>query len=357
MSGYQFIRVETYAKVSTKKGKPTMQSVVNEAMRVDGYCPHVYRPQLPKVLYGIDPRKVPSIALERSSKARDRLGRRIRKDAPLMLSGVISVESESNVNFKDFLKYSLRFLRRKYGNNLMSVVPHLDEAHPHLHYFVVPSLDDGVFNISEVHDGIRARNECCGGYSKKARAYKSAMREFQDSFYDAVGSKLGLSRLGPRVQRLTRKEWKSQQKQAQVFLQQRRELNRQQQQIANDEAVMVNEKQAIMRQERELTRIARTSFFGNKHEMKNEYLRKQVKKLERLNNDLSAQLDEKQQGLTKVRRDLQSLKKEQRAYHNKFDVMNYKLELKDKFIQQLQQKSGRQYEEKYTRNQQYTHCP
>ncbi len=27
MSGYQFIRIETYAKVSTKNGKPTMQSV------------------------------------------------------------------------------------------------------------------------------------------------------------------------------------------------------------------------------------------------------------------------------------------------------------------------------------------
>ncbi|MFW1231994.1 plasmid recombination protein [Vibrio parahaemolyticus] len=278
------------------------------------------------------------------------MGRRIRKDAPLMLSGVISVESESSVNFKDFLKYSLRFLRTKYGNNLMSVVPHLDEAHPHLHYFLVPSLDDGVFNISEVHDGIRARNECSGGYSKKARAYKLAMREFQDSFYDAVGSKLGLSRLGPRVQRLTRKEWKSQQKQAQVFVQQRRELNRQQQQVAIDEAVLVSKKQAILQQERELTRISRASFFSNKHEMKNKYLRKRLNKLQQQNNDLSEQLEEKQQRLTKVRQDLKSLKQDQRAYHNQFDVMNYKLELKDQFIQQLKRKTGREHEEKHTRN-------
>ncbi|WP_210498165.1 plasmid recombination protein [Vibrio crassostreae] len=334
-----------------------MQSVVNEAMRVDGYCPHVYRPQLPTILYGIDPRKVPSIALERSSKARDRLGRRIRKDAPLMLSGVISVESASSVNFKDFLKYSLRYLRKKYGNNLMSVVPHLDEPHPHLHYYVVPSLENGVFNMAEVHDGIRARSECSGGYSKKANAYKSAMRDFQDSFYNAVGSKLGLTRLGPRVQRLTRKEWKSQQKQAQVFVQQRRDLSRKQQQVAKDEAVLVNKKQAILQQERELTKISKASFFSNKYEMKNEYLRKRLNKLQQHNKDLFEQLEEKQQGLTKVCQDLKSLKQEQSSYHNKFDVMNYKLELKDQFIQQLKRKTGREHEEKYTRNQHHTYQP
>ncbi|SBS66949.1 Plasmid recombination enzyme [Vibrio atlanticus] len=334
-----------------------MQSVVNEAMRVDGYCPHVYRPQIPKVLYGIDPREVPAIALERSSKAQDRLGRRIRKDAPLMLGGVISVESESSVNFKDFLKYSLRYLRKEYGDNLMSVVPHLDEAHPHLHYYVVPTLEGGAFNIAEVHGGIRARNECNDGYSKKANAYKSAMREFQDSFYEAVGSKLGLTRLGPKVQRLTRKEWKSQQKQAQVFIQQRRELNKQQQKIAKDKAVLSHEKQSVMRQERELTRIGRASFFSNKHVQKNEYLRKRLNKFQQQNNELLVQLDEQQHGLTKVCRDLKLLKKDQEAYHNKFDVMSYKLELKDQFIQELKRKTGIKYEEKCTRNQQYTYRP
>ena len=63
MSGYQFIHIETYAKVSTKKGKPAMQSIVNEAMRVDGFCPHVYQPQTPQVLLGLDPLKLPQIAL------------------------------------------------------------------------------------------------------------------------------------------------------------------------------------------------------------------------------------------------------------------------------------------------------
>ncbi|WP_162267732.1 plasmid recombination protein [Photobacterium sanguinicancri] len=357
MSGYQFIRIEIYAKVSNKKGKPAMQSIVNEAMRVDGFCPHVYRPQPPQILLGLDPRKLPQIALERTKKVKDKQGRKVRKDAPLLLAGVISLGAESDVNFRDFLKQSIGFLRNKYGANLMSAVLHVDEEHPHIHFYVIPSVIDGCFSMSEIHDGIRARNECKGGYSKKAHAYKQAMREFQDSYYDEVGSKLGLTRLGPRVQRLTRKEWKAQQKQAQKFLQQHRELNKQRRQVTKDEAVLANEKQAIKRQECELTMITGASFFSNKHEKKNEYLRKRLNKLQQQNIDMSAELGEKQQGITKLYREMKSLKQDHQAYQHKFDAMSYKLELKDQFIQQLKLKTGRQYEEKYTRNQQYTCHP
>lgn len=357
MSGYQFVRIETYAKVSTKKGKPAMQSIVNEAMRVDGFCPHVYQPQAPQILLGLDPRKLPQIVLERAKNAKDKKGRKVRKDAPLLLAGVISLGAESDVNFRDFLKQSIGFLRNKYGENLMSVVLHLDEEHPHLHFYVLPSTKNGSFSMSDIHDGIKARNECDGGYSKKANAYKQAMRKFQDSYYDEVGSKLGLTRLGPRVQRLTRKEWKAQQKQAQVFLQLHRKLNKKRRQLTKDEAVLANEKQAIKQQECELTMITGASFFSNKHEKKNEYLRKRLNKLQRQNIDISAELDEKQLGITKLYREMKSLKQEHQAYQHKFDAMSYKLELKDQFIQQLKLKTGRQYEKKHTRNQQYTCHP
>lgn len=357
MSGCQFIRIETCAKVSNKKGKPAMQSIVNEAVRVDGFCPHVYQPQPPQILLGLDPRKLPEIALERSQKARDRKGRKIRKDAPLLLAGVISLGSEFDVNFREFLKFSIGFLRKKYGKNLMSAVLHLDEEHPHIHFYAIPSVIDGCFAMSQIHDGMRARNECKGGYSKKAHAYKQAMREFQDSYYEEVGSKLGLTRLGPRVQRLTRKEWKAQQKQAQVFLQQHRELNKQQRQITKDEAVLANEKQAIKQQESELTTISGASFFSNKYEKKNEYLRKRLNKLQQQNIDMSAELDEKQQGITKLYREMKLLKQDHQAYQHKFDAMSYKLELKDQFIQQLKLKTGRKYEKKHNRSQQYTCQP
>lgn len=45
-------------------------------------------------------------------------------------------------------------------------------------------------------------------------AYKAAMREWQDSYHDAVAAPCGLTRLGPTRRRLTREEWKAEQAQA-----------------------------------------------------------------------------------------------------------------------------------------------
>ncbi|EPB6721856.1 hypothetical protein ACRRHK_002926 [Vibrio fluvialis] len=41
----------------------------------------------------------------------------------------------------------------------------------------------------------------------KNRAYKKAMIEFQNRYYDQVSIPCGLTRLGARKRRLTRKEW------------------------------------------------------------------------------------------------------------------------------------------------------
>lgn len=354
MPGYQLIHVETYAKVSTKKGKPSMVSVVNEAMRVDGYCPHVYRPQKPEVLYGLNPLKLPEIAQKRAAQAKDKQGRKLRKDTPLLLAGVISIGVDSVVNFSDFVKLSIGFLRKKYGQNLMSAVLHLDEEHPHIHFYALPNLIDKQFTMAEIHDGIRARNECEGGYSKKAHAYKQAMRVYQDSYYNDVSSKLGLTRLGPKVQRLTRKQWKAQQKQAQVFSKQRVELNKQQRQITADKAALLGEKKEIALREAELTVIRGASFFQNKNEKRNLYLRKRLNKSQLQNSDVVTQLDEKQQSIIKMHRELRALKKANDSYQRKFDAMSYKLELKDQFIRQLKLKRDNYNEKKCTRSEQYT---
>ncbi len=338
MSGYQFIRIETYAKVSTKKGKPAMQSIVNEAMRVDGFCPHVYQPQTPQVLLGLDPLKLPKIALERSQKSKDKKGRKVRKDAPLLLAGVISLGAESDVNFRDFLKQSIGFLRNKYGENLMSVVLHLDEEHPHLHFYVLPSTKNGSFSMSDIHDGIKARNECDGGYSKKANAYKHAMRKFQDSYYDEVGSKLGLTRLGPRVQRLTRKEWKAQQAQAQAFSARHAELTRKQLKVDQEKKALETIRKDIHQREIELTQIKKAKFFQNKEKMKTAYLRKRLSASERESAYLSEHAECLEIKSSAFLQELRNLRKDNENYQRKFDAMAYKLSLKDEYILQLKQK-------------------
>jgi len=282
MSGYQFIHLETYSNHISKSGKASMHSIVNEAMRVDDCCPHVFQPQTPEILFGIDPRKLPDIALARSLKARDKKGRRIRSDAPLLLAGVISIPAESDLDFKKFLSLSLAFLKRTYSKNLASAVLHLDEEHPHLHFYAIPSLKDGGFSMADIHPGIRARNECQGkGYSKKANSYKQAMRAYQDSFYAQVGSELGMTRLGPKVQRLTRKQWKAQQAQAKAFSAKHSELTRKQRIISKAQKSIETTKKEFQQREIELTQIEKAAFFQNKEKKKNAYLRKRLSSAEK----------------------------------------------------------------------------
>ena len=61
--------------------------------------------------------------------------------------------------------------------------------------------------------GLKAKNEAKKNKQKgKAQnlAYIGAMRELQDNFYNKVGTKTGLTRLGPGGRRrLTRAEWQA----------------------------------------------------------------------------------------------------------------------------------------------------
>lgn len=341
MSGYQFIHIETYNN-SPKSGRSSMDSIVNEAMRVEGYCPHVHQPQTPEVLFGLDPRNLPQIAIERVQRAKDKKGRKVRKDAPLLLAGIISIPSESDLDFSKFLSLSLAFLKRNYGQNLMSVVLHLDEGHPsphpHLHFYAIPSLENGKFSMAEIHPGIRARNECVGkGYSQKANAYKKAMRCYQDLFYAQVGFQLGLTRLGPRVQRLSRKEWKAQQAQAQTFSVRQAELARKQRKINKEKNALETVRKEIQQCEIGLTQIEKATLFRNKEKMKNEYLRKRLADIEK---EL-ALVGEQAEGLeiknSTFVQELQNLRKDNKNYQRKFDAMAYKLSLKDEYILQLKQ--------------------
>ncbi|TOM78924.1 hypothetical protein CGH69_24305, partial [Vibrio parahaemolyticus] len=98
-----------------------------------------------------------------------------------------------------------------YGDSYKSLICHIDESYLHLHFYVVPEVDENQrLNIGSVHDGILARDTCNSTKAKdKMRAYKEAMIQFQDDYYENVGVPCGLTRTGPRRRRLTRKEWKA----------------------------------------------------------------------------------------------------------------------------------------------------
>lgn len=55
----------------------------------------------------------------------------------------------------------------------------------------------------------------------KNRAYKKAMVEFQNRYYDQVSIPCGLTRLGARKRRLTRKEWCAEKNNSELLKQER----------------------------------------------------------------------------------------------------------------------------------------
>ncbi|ODP98402.1 hypothetical protein BGL48_12575 [Salinivibrio sp. SS3] len=215
---YQFLHIETYSlhskynKKSPEKSSKSFHSVSRELMRHPDAIPHVPNPLPPSVLYGYDAYVALQLAQERVNASTDQLGRKIRKDAQVVLSGVISCPSdfkeESDKTYKEWLADNIKYLQSKYKGELISVILHEDESHPHLHFICIPKqTDDCKLHIKSIHEPIRAREETSGGRKAKYEAYKKAFRELQDEYYYSVASKYGFLRDGARKQRLTRSEY------------------------------------------------------------------------------------------------------------------------------------------------------
>lgn len=224
MSGFQFIHIETYARVpSAKHKKQSIRGIINEVERIPHACLHIKNPAAPTLVFGTNPSKVADQIYKLADECQDNLGRKIRKDAQLLLAGVVSYPKKAtDTNYEDehfqkWLKQTIEFLKVEYGSCLKSVILHSDdEEFPHCHYLVVPEPDsNGILNIRDIHPGMRARDtesdKGVGSGKVRRRLYKDAMRAFQDRYYSLVGISNGLSRLGPGRRRLTRKEWHDEQ--------------------------------------------------------------------------------------------------------------------------------------------------
>jgi hypothetical protein len=215
---FQFLHVDIVSRAVPKKSlakRWALRDVLAEAGREAGSCPHVETPRPPARLFGLNLPDVERATLRQAEEARDAKGRRLRKDSPVMLAGVLSYPvAVANMNERTQTDYaawegrSLKWLARRYGDTLASVVRHEDEAYPHLHYFVVPHLTtDRHLDLEAVHPGIAAREAAkrAGKSVKEAnRAYCEAMRGLQDDFHAHVGVFHGHLREGPRRRRLSR---------------------------------------------------------------------------------------------------------------------------------------------------------
>jgi len=232
MSGFQFIHLEAYSRSGSKgcagnpKGKTrtaqsgkqarlSIREVVDEALRRDGSCPHVPNPQPPRPILG-DLEAAVSELEKRAAPAKDKLGRKLRKDKLLLLAGVASYPvpvaelDESDGRFLQWMKLTEGYLRSRWGSQLKAIVYHGDETFPHIHFYVCP--DD--LDMASIHPGIKASEEAPLNGSKAA--YNAAMRDFQDEYYDHVAQYIGMARLGPKRRRLNRAEWRAEQAAAEL---------------------------------------------------------------------------------------------------------------------------------------------
>lgn len=210
--GFQFLHVESYARQAGKgkAGGHTVASVMAEATRQPDACPHVENPSPAVLLFGRPLAEVEAEASEWAANAKDSMGRKLRKDGLCLLAGVVSApEDMSDEGWEHMKRDAIAWLNR--DGRLVSVAEHTDEAHRHVHFYKIPAPGQ---RFETLHPGRAAALAAKADGALKGEqnlAYKEAMRGFQDDFFEQVGARHGLTRLGPAKRRLTRSEWKAEQ--------------------------------------------------------------------------------------------------------------------------------------------------
>lgn len=218
--GPTFIHCDVYARqvAKGKKTARTAREIVSEAVREVNHVHHLTTPGDPILLLGDPPDEVLSAAEAMVESERDPKGRKIRSDKPILLAGVSSfplrwdeLTPETREAYEKWKKLTVEFLRKEYGDNLLSVVEHTDEDRPHLHFY---GIAQKASETRDLHPGHGASKGLTG--SEAMGAYKRGCREFQDRYFLAVGVPVGLTREGPKRARLSRAEWKRQKEVAQM---------------------------------------------------------------------------------------------------------------------------------------------
>ncbi len=235
---YQFARIELYSR-SGKAGRTT-DYIFDEVSRVPAASVHVLSPKPPEVVYGLDPDALRALHDDRAAAAKtprtDRSGKKslkaIRKDQNTLATVIFSHPATMEEYCASALvrgdvaaweERSIAWLREQHGDQLVSVIRHNDESHPHLHAYLLP--DDTEMRAGLLHPGYPAKNAIIAagplpGEDKKAmgkradRAYVAGMRAWLDDYHQRVAVPAGLTRLGAGKRRLTRAQWHMEKAQA-----------------------------------------------------------------------------------------------------------------------------------------------
>ncbi|QBX35015.1 hypothetical protein E4191_10060 [Paracoccus liaowanqingii] len=233
MAGPQFFHIQSFAR-SPNKGGQSVEQVLAEAAREPRYSRHVDDPKEHRVIFGLSPGGVRqrhdemvaaggvTVSLKDGKTAR----RGIRKDRHTLMTCVAShpnltsqimSDPAAKADYDAWVDRNLRFLRGLFGEQLVSMIEHVDEEHPHLHAYILPLNDTGC-SARELNPCwvIKTEAEATArdtGHDDKTAvkfgnlAYRAKARELQDQYYDEVGLASGLTRTGPKRERLSRQQW------------------------------------------------------------------------------------------------------------------------------------------------------
>lgn len=227
---YQFAHLETYSRKANKAGVNTKFIFDEVTRRNPEACRHVENPTPPTIVYGMSVEDLEALHDKMCVDARmvnaKGQSRALRKDQHTLMTVVLSYPSnaeEGVASYDEWEKWCVEWLKRQYGDDLKTIVRHDDEANRHIHAYMLPG-DMKAKNMNPGYVAKRAaekiaqdaippglsaeeRKEAAKGVVKAGnRAYRSAMREWQDSFFEEVGRPCGLTRIGPGRRRLTREQ-------------------------------------------------------------------------------------------------------------------------------------------------------
>jgi len=244
---YQFIHIDAvsknkrdlYRKVNGKKitvGYMSIDSVLGEAERKEGFCKHVKNPLPPVIIF--DDNNINSFEKLREYlnkwyiETTDSRGHKVRINAIALLSGVVSFPPiGDNEDIKDYMKRLVSFedalikwLKKKYKEDLFLIIRHEDEPFKgknagkiryHWHFFCMKKpcekfdlhpgfLERSKYDISRKERKNLKKEEITKKYFKGINAYRDKMIEFQDEFHFELGRFHGLERKGPMRLRRSR---------------------------------------------------------------------------------------------------------------------------------------------------------
>lgn len=212
----QFAHVSTYARKTSSKTGWSVGQIAGEAGRNPENSPHVQQPLEPVQLVGFPvlelPQRLEDFLATKTSKVNTKAGvkeRKVREDAHVLTCSVYSwpehVGDFDKAKAEAFFRDCIDFHAKEFGAEVQSAVMHLDETHPHIHVYSFHA------NARADHPGHQAKKEAAKTGQDPEQAYKTAMKGFQDRFFEQVGIRHGLDRLGPKRQRIPRdqiREWK-----------------------------------------------------------------------------------------------------------------------------------------------------